>query len=66
MDSFLRLVLPEPNGKPGLQDCYGVRLYTADGQPISGLMAVKLESSATSPIWRATLVMEVNVSGKPA
>lgn len=66
MDNFLRLVLPDANGKPGLQDCSGVRLYTADGQPISGLVAVKLESSATSRIWRATLVMEVNVSGKPA
>ncbi len=65
MDNFLRLVLPEPNGQPGLQSCYEMRLYTADGLPISGLIGVKLESTPDCPIWRATLVMDINVSGKP-
>ncbi|CAB3922323.1 hypothetical protein [Achromobacter deleyi] len=65
MDKFLRLVLPEPNGKPGLQTCHQMRLYTADGQPISGLIGVTLEGCAENPIWRATLVMDINVSGKP-
>lgn len=66
MDKFLRLVVPDPSGEPGLQECLGVQLYTADGEPISGLVAVTLESSTDRPIWRATLVMDINVSGKPA
>ncbi|KCV58185.1 hypothetical protein L504_3657 [Bordetella bronchiseptica F2] len=43
-----------------------MQLYTADGMPIAGLVAVTLESSTDRPIWRATLVMDINVSGKPA
>ncbi|MGY0728147.1 hypothetical protein [Bordetella bronchiseptica] len=66
MENFLRLVVPDPSGEPGLQECRGVQLYTADGTPISGLVAVKLESSTDRPIWRATLVMDINVSGKLA
>ncbi|ULX63251.1 hypothetical protein HRK08_03465 [Bordetella pertussis] len=60
----MRLVVPDPSGEPGLQECCGVQLYTADGMPISGLVAMKLESSTDRPIWRATLVMDINVSGK--
>ncbi|MFJ0733946.1 hypothetical protein WLV72_15650 [Bordetella bronchiseptica] len=59
-------MVPDPSGEPGLQECRGVQLYTADGTPISGLVAVKLESSTDRPIWRATLVMDINVSGKLA
>ncbi|BEG78470.1 hypothetical protein [Achromobacter xylosoxidans] len=66
MDKFLRLVLPAPDGKPGLQSCHGAQLCTADGQPIAGLIDVKLEATGDSPFWRATLVMDINVSGKPA
>ncbi|AXT88344.1 hypothetical protein ACLRAE_19510 [Bordetella bronchiseptica] len=66
MHKFLRLVVPDPSGDPGLQECRGVQLYTADGMPIAGLVAVTLESSTDRPIWRATLVMDINVSGKPA
>ncbi|AMG88518.1 hypothetical protein [Bordetella bronchiseptica] len=65
MGNFLRLVLPTPTDAPGLQDCRGIRLYTADGAPIPGLVAVKLEAGTDEPIWRATLIMDVNVSGKP-
>ena len=51
--------------RQALQDCRGIRLYTADGAPIPGLVAVKLEAGTDEPIWRATLIMDVNVSGKP-
>lgn len=62
---FLRLVLPAADGKPGLQSAGGIQLRTVDGQPVHGLMAVRLETSFDDKLWTATLRLRVNVSGEP-
>lgn len=62
---FLRLVLPASDGKPGLQSAGGTKLLTVDGQPVHGLIAVQLETSADKKVWTATLKLHVNVSGEP-
>ena len=66
MLNFLRVGFPEPTSKPGLEPAQGrVQIYTANGEPVSGLISIKLECAEDRSHWRATLVMEVNVSGKP-